>query len=500
MNSMSAVLPHRKEISTSHLIFWAFLFIHVLAWTVVPFFIRHTLPMDSMEGYVWGQQLEWGYDKNPFMNGWLTALAVYLGGHSGWMIYLFSQLSVALCFWGVWQLSNKILPPLYAICSVLLLEGIQYYNFHAIDFNDNTLELSLWSLLILSFYQALRGRSEREINIGWISCGILAGLSMMTKYYSVVLLAPMFVFLFSFKENYQSFKRPCFYLAMVLFIGIITPHFVWLFSHDFVTVTYAFDRVSSPPTLWNHLSYPWQFFYEQMEAVIPAILLAIILFLGHKPLAATNRFKLSSFDKWFLLIVGLGPFAVTALLSFLAGFKLRAGWGEPLFSLSGILLMSYLQPRLTLSRLYSFCALLGVLLLLALSGYGIAFTQGKKPSSANFPGKRLAHSLTQEWYEKYHQPLAYVAGSRWLSGNIAFYSPDHPHVYINWNLRLSPWIKEAELKKKGAIFIWEKGENIPPDLLQRFPHLSQSKIMQFSWLRNQSLPPIEVNVAFLPPA
>src|SRR5690242_16257216 len=80
-------------------IFAVFLFLHVFAWTILPFLIRHTLPLDSMEGYVWGQQLEWGYDKNPFVNGWLTALAVELGGYSGWMIYLFSQLSVALCFW-----------------------------------------------------------------------------------------------------------------------------------------------------------------------------------------------------------------------------------------------------------------------------------------------------------------------------------------------------------------------------------------------------------------
>lgn len=206
-----------------------------------------------------------------------------------------------------------------------------------------------------------------------------------------------------------------------------------------------------------------------------------------------------SADKRFLLIIGLGPFAFTTLLSFIAGFKLRAGWGEPLFSLSGILLIAYLQPNVSLSQLYRFCALLGALLLLALSGYGIAFIQGKKPSSANFPGKVLAKTLTQQWHEKFHRPIYYVAGSRWLSGNVAFYSPDHPHVYINWNSRLSPWINETEFKKKGAIFIWEKEEVIPQDLLQRFPHLSEQQSMRFSWLRNQSLKPMEVNVAFLPP-
>src|SRR5271156_1570356 len=148
-------------------IFWAFTGLHVLIWTALPFLVRYTLPMDSMEGYVWGQQLEWGYDKNPFVNGWMTALAVRLGGDSGWMIYLFSQLSVALCFWAVWQLGKKMLPPVYALLGVLL------------------------------FYQALCSNTNKsQTLLAWLGCGVFAGLSMMTKYYTVVLLVPMTVFLF----------------------------------------------------------------------------------------------------------------------------------------------------------------------------------------------------------------------------------------------------------------------------------------------------------------
>ena len=52
--------------------------------------------------------------------------------------------------------SEKHVAAGYALISVLLLEGIQYYNFHAIDFNDNTLELGLVGLTIYFFYQALR--------------------------------------------------------------------------------------------------------------------------------------------------------------------------------------------------------------------------------------------------------------------------------------------------------------------------------------------------------
>src|SRR6187402_3532768 len=107
---------------------WLCLFIlaHLILWTVVPSLVRYNLPLDSIEGIMWGHQLEWGYDKNPFLNGWLSALSIQLGGPSGWMMYFFSQASVVVCFWAIWQLATRMLPSVYALLAVLLLEGIQY--------------------------------------------------------------------------------------------------------------------------------------------------------------------------------------------------------------------------------------------------------------------------------------------------------------------------------------------------------------------------------------
>jgi hypothetical protein len=236
-----------------------------------------------------------------------------------------------------------------------------------------------------------------------------------------------------------------------------------------------------------------------MEVFLPALLLALVLLIGKRPQRLAQPLALSRFDHTFLVLMGLGPFLCTALLSFLLGFKLRAGWGEPLFSLCGLLLMAYLRPRITRARFYSFLGLFAALFTLALVGYALAFTQSKETSSANFPGAELAKTLTADWQQSFHQPLSYVAGSRWLSGNLAFYSADHPRVYINWNQKLSPWIQETELRQKGGIFIWEKNEIIPEDLAKRFPHLGHTKVMHMNWLRNKNLPPIEINVAYLPP-
>lgn len=189
--------------------FYLFLFAHVLCWTLAPFLLRYNLPLDSMEGTTWGHQLLLGYDKNPFMNAWLTALAIKISGTSAWAVYLFSQLSVGLCFWAVWKLGQRIFSPLYACVSVMLLEGVQYYHLHAFDFNDNTLELGLWAITIYFFYCALKDKKFWP----WLLTGVFAALGVMTKYYTAMLLLPMILFLLIDRKNHSTFKSPFFILA-----------------------------------------------------------------------------------------------------------------------------------------------------------------------------------------------------------------------------------------------------------------------------------------------
>lgn len=486
-----------KNIKASYWLI-TFIFLHVTAWTLAPALTRFTLPMDSMEGALWGRQLEWGYDKNPFMNGWLTALALKIDGHSGWAIYLFSQLSVAICFWAVWRLSKKIVPPLYALIAVLLLEGMQYFNFHAIDFNDNTLELATWALTALFFYQAVRVNKLRD----WLFTGIFAGLAMMTKYYSAMLFIPMALLLFTTQEGRAHFKKPGFYLATLVFLMIIAPHTIWLFSHDFVTLDYAFDRVASVPSVYNHLFFPAQFAWQQFEVLLPMLFLFSVLLIGKKPWCVTPTFMISSFDKAFLFWIGVGPLLLTILLSAFTGMKLRAGWGQPLLSWSGLILLVWIQPYLTPAKFYRFIAVVFGFLILSVTMYSVSLIRAQETSSANYPGEKIATFFTGYWHDHYRSSLHYVAGSRWLAGNIAFYSSDRPQVFIDWDHRLSPWIDEKELRKDGAIFVWDLSDDkrvSVREIEKRFPKMSQPREYEFAWLRNDSAPKVKILVGFLAP-
>lgn len=431
MNSLRlTLLMYNQSLSSFRATRWMYLFIglHLFLWTIIPVLVRYNLPLDAIEGATWGHQLEWGYDKNPFLNGWLTAFAIYLGGPSGWMVYLFSQLSVALCFWAIWQLAKRILhDPVLALISVLLLETIQYFNFHAIDFNDNTLELSLWSLTSYCFYLALK--SDKRKILFWVLTGILAGLAMMAKYYTAVLLTSMAMFLLFVPENRKQLTTYPPYLGIMALIILVLPHLIWLFFHDFITVRYVFDRTSAAPSWSNHVYFPIQFTWQQLEVFLPALIACACLAISRRETYKKNNPPSSSFDYAFLFYLGLGPFLLTILLSILFGIKLRAGWGMPLQSLWGILLIAAAKPHLTLTKIYRFLAAIFILMGILLTGYTVSLIHSPDISSANYPGREIAWEITQEWWNHYHTPLAYVAGSRWIGGNIQFYSPDHPAVY-----------------------------------------------------------------------
>ncbi|MES2217295.1 MAG: glycosyltransferase family 39 protein [Pseudomonadota bacterium] len=492
------MLANRNKIN--HLDLWLYLFIsvHVIAWTLVPYLTRFTLPMDAMEGTIWGQHFQWGYDKNPFLNGWLTGLALDFADQFEWGVYLFSQLSVAICFWSVWELGKKILSPLHALIAVFLLEGVQYYNLHAIDFDDNTIELSLWALTALCLYNALQKQKLRD----WLLTGCFAGLGMMTKYYTAMLLLSITLFLIFNSDARRSFYKPQFYAGLCAFLLVITPHLVWLFFHDFITVNYALERINSKSALLPHANYSVSFAWEQFAAFIPAFVLVVLLMLGRRPWLAKPRTSLSLFNLQFLFFIGVGPYLLTVILSALTGIKLRAGWGEPLLSLWGIILLAWLQPNITTAKFYRFMMLFFSLLAVTVTFYATTLIRAAQPSSGNFPGKIIAATLTRQWHETQHAPLYYVGGSRWLAGNVAFYSRDKPAVFIDWDKKISPWINENDLQRKGAVFVWDtaqKNEPLPEVIRQRFAKLGQLQIMHFSWLRNPNAKPIVIGVAILPP-
>lgn len=479
--------------------FYILLAYHWVVWTFVPAIVRMALPIDSMESTTWGRQLEWGYDKNPYFNAWVTELAIKIGGQHDWIIYAFSQLAIIIAFYALWRLGKLILSPLYATIAVFILEGVQYFNFSGIELNDNLLELPLWSLVILMFYYAIK----QQKLVQWLAVGLLAGLAMMDKYFAAMLFIPMFLFLLSTREGRYSFSNINFYLGILVAVIIIAPHIYWLTQHDFITLQYAFRRVGHPVSFWQrHIFGPLDFIFEQVITVVPALLLFASLWIGKAkgPLLSEKKL-IAQFDRQFLVWMGLGPFITTVLLAVIAGFKLHVMWGTPLVIGWSLVLLLWTQPSIYLSQWKKFTAIVFTYITLTWVIFAVIHSLPGATKS-NYPLKDISKEITEYWHQHYNVPLSYIAGQRYVAGGVSFYSADRPAVYIDWDKSFSPWINEADLQSKGAVFILPVDNDhpdFPAEVKQRFPEMILLPIMSYSWARSPNQTPLQIRIAILPP-
>ncbi len=482
-------------------LFWGFILLHLLVWTLLPALLNANLPLDVIEALAWGREWQWGYYKHPPLSAWLAELAAFLSGGSDWGIYLLSQLCIAVGFWAMWRLAGEFLDPLKAVLSVLLLEGIAYHSYTSPEFNVNVSMLAFWALTILYFRLAI----TRHSLAAWLLCGLFAGLGFLSKYLIVFLLLPLFLYLVFEPEHRKEFTRPGLYLGLVLFLLIISPHLVWVLDNNLITINYGLRRTGSEDTsaLYRHTVHPLKFLVGQLLYLLPALLLTASL-------VKTDFRKhfLYSPDHRFVALVFLGPILCYFLLSLATGMKIRTMWGTPLFVASGLFLMlatPAISSAWKFKRFSRTWAIVFLLFPVAYASVHLLSSQTKETGKrTHFPGMELATLVTDSWHKQFGKPLEYVIGNEWLAGNIGWYSEDRPSVYLDGDLTHAPWISRQGLLDSGAVLIWQADRETSLDkgTLRLFGADRKITIMPdlyLSWHTPNRLPPIQVHWAILAP-
>ena len=131
------------------MLFFLFLIIHLIFWTLVPSISNQNLPLDTIEALAWGSNLDWGFIKHPPLSAFVVEIFYQIFGSKDWAYYFLSQLFVISTFIIIWIFSKEFFQnQIYGLISVLLLEGIYFYNFTTPEFNVNVAQLPFWSLTV----------------------------------------------------------------------------------------------------------------------------------------------------------------------------------------------------------------------------------------------------------------------------------------------------------------------------------------------------------------
>jgi hypothetical protein len=429
--------------------------LHLFLWTIIPILICPNLQLDLVDDLALGKEWQLGYWKHPPLPWWVAEFAYRLTGQID-SVYVLGPLAAVISLYAVWLLARETVGAFEGLVAVLALEGVHFYNFSVVKFAHDQLQLPFWAFTGLFFYRALKhGRA-----LDWILAGAFLAGAFWSKYAAFALAATLAMFLVADPAARRAWRTPGPFLMAVAFAVVIAPNVWWLIGHDFLPFHYVDARAKVAVHWFQYIAYPLQWIGSQVINLTPAAGLIVLLYLGTK----VEERKVSggsALDRRYVTWLALGPFLVTTLIATVLGRLMIAMWGYPLWSFTPLALLMWLKPDFETRALRRFAAAF-IAVFVAIPVIYVAIEIGEpfvldRPKATRFPGRALAENVTREWYIRYGTRLAYVGGSEFVANNVAVYSPDHPHVVVHGELKLSPWVDKGELRRRGAVLVWEEG-------------------------------------------
>ena len=233
--------------------------LHVVVWSALPALLSYNLQLDLAEGLALGREWQLGYWKLPPLPWWLDYGVVALTGtHDA--LYLLGPLASALAIYAVWRLGREVAGPVVALFAALALEGIHFFNFSAVKFNHDVLQLPLWTLAALFFYRALTAARIAD----WLLVAVFLAAAFWTKYTVAVFVLPLALFVVMDETARRCLRTPGPYIAAALFFALIAAHLDWLAEQSFLPLQYA-DARARVATHWHHVvTFPLQWIASQV--------------------------------------------------------------------------------------------------------------------------------------------------------------------------------------------------------------------------------------------
>jgi len=398
-------------------LFFIFLFIHLLLWVLAPSLTNKNLPLDTIEALAWGSNLDWGFNKHPPFSAFAVEIFYQIFGSNDWAYYLLSQLFVIIGFVAVYRFSDEIFNnKKLALFSVLLLEGIYFYNFTTPEFNVNVSQLPFWGLTVYYTWRCIKHDKVTD----YVFLGLFAGLGILSKYLFIYLIIGIKLVFIYFLRKGKKIKFSSYFIAGPITLLILLPHIIWLTENNYMTIAYGLQRTGGAGNFIDHLIYPLIFLSKQIGVLVPFILMSFFLIKKIKP-----KFNLKDDKLVFLLLTTVAPIFFMLLTSMIMGAKIRTMWMTPFYLFAGTLIIYIFKSQINFNKLKNFVSIFVILFIFSPFAYVyISLTQTDKRT--DFPGREKAKKVQNLWDKEYKSKIHYVIGDEWYAGNLSYHLKSRP--------------------------------------------------------------------------
>jgi hypothetical protein len=429
---------------------------------------------DDAEAFAWGCRFLGGYGRHPVLTGWIAGVWYRVFPAADWASYLLSRMMTSVSLIGIYLLARRTLDARRAVLIVLALMLYPLFIGAKSDRYNNY--QVLLALLPLMFWAFLIAYEKRTAAAGAL-LGLIGGAAVMTIYSAALGLGAVGLAAIVHPGRSRFFASPAPWVAVLVFLVVLSPHLVWLVQHDFPTLHWAGKQLNTGVTLkdsWNLLG------HQTGLVAIPVIVAALTLLpWSVKPDAQRKTHRP---DATHVIIIAAVLVFLPTLLAILLRVKLKLEWGDALFFIVPVALLA-LMPwlavrRRAVARMAMIAVVVSVLHLIVSPFYALAIFKERPDRDTFTPTSELAREVTKLWHARFTSPLPIVIATFDLAAPVAFYSPDHPRmfadspdpprVFASDQPEFSPWIDyPADLQRYGFVGICYETDGACLDNLAR---------------------------------
>ena len=448
----------------------SFIVISGLVWVIHTSLLQNILPLDVVEAVVWGNQMQWGQMKSPPLSGWLAAAFWHLSGGGDWALYLLAELTAAVGLWFSYKLAREFLDEYGSAAATLLLCFLCYYTPPAMKFCSHDTQIALLPAMTLYFVRALRGDKLKD----WLLLAVFSALAVLGKYSAVQVLIAYVAVMVATKTGRSRLLSYRPYLCGAVLLALLSPHIVWVFEHDFLSIVHMNERLEESGVKWYlPFLYFAIFLYPYLSGGI-LLSAASLPWRGYRP----ERRAPDTSALPLLLPVALIPPGIYVLLS-VCGQALVAQWFSYFAYLSGIvvvLLWPFRCGRREFKRIFIVINAFTVIMLI-----GTAVDVLVKPRIRIHSDPRDIVTAGEDFWRRNSvdgRPLEVVFGDRWLAGVLELYSSARPSACDSRDICAWQLVRER-VRKNGMLIV---SRDKPPTGVRFLPEVRPEDIRTDKYL------------------